>query len=1573
MWRSTVYRYDDPTGQVEEAIESGPSGYRTTETTFAYERYAEMEGRNMLSQVAQETVYEQDRLPGARTPLASTVTKWVEFRKNGKKFWKPRATYRWKDADGDGAFPDFAPWGSRDAPPADPDEWVAASVSEEYTEHGQLTKVRDGRGFLTRLYYGGNARNQQNGAADLNGAYLTAVRRQTGEGHGGRDLEIEYDYDPRWGTVTEAKDANGKKTFYAYDGFGRLTSVRDHRGDSLLSHAYDYALDLSPSGAFDARYPNRVTTTAHTGTGDPLVTVTHLDGLGREVQTQQQSGAESIVTATAYDALGRVSKRWRPYATGGPASTYRRAYAFEAERYYDGHPGPASDERPFTETRYLDDPLGRPSALLPAGTAEEASAVAYAYGIEPVQLPWQSAAREHQYEEAADEEGHPVRTYTDRLGRAVLVRRAAEVDVTTTGGTTTTSDVPLADPVVSTYVDHAPAYGNGYWTEKHTTAFTVQPGQEDVRWSVELEATCDDPAGQGEEAFFRIHEGSASGPLVPGTSSGWAGPNEPFGGGFDGVAGQTYVAVTEVTLPVRPQGATWDCSGHSKDAKVWARVTETAPVRRETTVQAWSETASEYDALDRLVRSYPPNYFDPPHGEAEDFTTEYAYNTLGEVTAKATPDADGDGDGDAADERLADGEADGRYLYDRAGNLRYKQDAREAAEGKATFYRYDFAGRLTRLGQFLLGQDGAPATFAELEAFAYAEDPTSADPAPVPSFEADPGNGLTEQTYDQAPTATAFPWSAHAPTHPALSGTEGRLAAQATRLDLPGGTGEVLVLDGGDLVGSAETHTAATRIEAGPFTVLDGGDVTLRAGERVVLRPGFVARLGGRLKVEVDPALAPQGGVGGDPLWQVAYYGYDEEGRLSDEYVYAPGRPRLHLAYAYDRQGQITKRTATLGEDGDVERFYQWYRYDERGLLEAVYASAQDVQPSEPEVSYAYTAAGQVEEATYRSGTGTAGTTVLPYRYTVRGWLERIGEVDGASGDLFGAFYAYLGDGNVKESQYRNPASVEGTAAPERYRYRYAYDAMSRLKRADCQQTSGTGPSPLWQSYGCTVGGTASGDEIAYDDNGNLLSLERERFVGAAHALSYAYVAGTNRLDRVTNGSDNTQADYDYDPSGNVVAVTGGLDGRPAITSMTYDHRNLPVVVEQAGGATLLYRYDASGQRVYEKVEDASGSVAREAHHVRSSSGGVVAVLEGDGAVKHWNVLGGTTVGRWEAGGSGYSRRYYVTDHLGSVRQTLGEEGTPIGGTDYYPFGLEMPGRSMTQGAPTRENFTGHELDSETGLLYAGARYLDPAIGRWMSVDPRAEWYPGMSPYNYAGNNPITNYDPNGEFIGTILGAAIGCAVGAATGDGCKRGAISGAAAGAAADLVVFTAGTGAVALVAAGAVGGAVGSVVDQNLAGERVDWGEVGISAGAGGVLGGVAGKLAGPIGRGVGRVFGTRSSVHVSPPQVIGVVDDASTAVGRRGSPLTPLEEALNPGTTAAARNAPTMINGRSYSGHALDRMQERGLTPTVVENAIRSGNASPGNTPGTTVYRDAVNKVKVVVNDAANRVVTVMYGR
>jgi RHS repeat-associated protein len=89
---------------------------------------------------------------------------------------------------------------------------------------------------------------------------------------------------------------------------------------------------------------------------------------------------------------------------------------------------------------------------------------------------------------------------------------------------------------------------------------------------------------------------------------------------------------------------------------------------------------------------------------------------------------------------------------------------------------------------------------------------------------------------------------------------------------------------------------------------------------------------------------------------------------------------------------------------------------------------------------------------------------------------------------------------------------------------------------------------------------------------------------------------------------------------------------------------------------------------------------------------------------------------------------------------------------DYYPFGLQMPGRVWRSDSQTREGYTGHELDPETGLNYAVARYYDSGIVRWHVRDPHASSYPSYSPYNYVMGNPISFIDPDGKDTWAVHG-----------------------------------------------------------------------------------------------------------------------------------------------------------------------------------------------------------------------------
>ncbi|MCQ2096314.1 MAG: RHS repeat-associated core domain-containing protein [Fibrobacter sp.] len=67
------------------------------------------------------------------------------------------------------------------------------------------------------------------------------------------------------------------------------------------------------------------------------------------------------------------------------------------------------------------------------------------------------------------------------------------------------------------------------------------------------------------------------------------------------------------------------------------------------------------------------------------------------------------------------------------------------------------------------------------------------------------------------------------------------------------------------------------------------------------------------------------------------------------------------------------------------------------------------------------------------------------------------------------------------------------------------------------------------------------------------------------------------------------------------------------------------------------------------------------------------------------------------------------------------------------------------------------ERDDETELNYFGARYLDPMLGLWISVDAARQY---DSPYTYVGNNPIITTDPDGNVgvVGGVCSVAWGVA-----------------------------------------------------------------------------------------------------------------------------------------------------------------------------------------------------------------------
>jgi len=117
---------------------------------------------------------------------------------------------------------------------------------------------------------------------------------------------------------------------------------------------------------------------------------------------------------------------------------------------------------------------------------------------------------------------------------------------------------------------------------------------------------------------------------------------------------------------------------------------------------------------------------------------------------------------------------------------------------------------------------------------------------------------------------------------------------------------------------------------------------------------------------------------------------------------------------------------------------------------------------------------------------------------------------------------------------------------------------------------------------------------------------------------------------------------------------------------------------------------------------------------------------------------------------SSISNTFHPNHASNSLSTGLGSTSTLITDMfgDPYQFFLNLPfGESMAEQRRSGSfnnpyKFNGKELDAETSLYYYGARYYNPRISTFISVDPLAEHT--MTPYQYTYQNPVRYIDPTG-------------------------------------------------------------------------------------------------------------------------------------------------------------------------------------------------------------------------------------
>lgn len=121
---------------------------------------------------------------------------------------------------------------------------------------------------------------------------------------------------------------------------------------------------------------------------------------------------------------------------------------------------------------------------------------------------------------------------------------------------------------------------------------------------------------------------------------------------------------------------------------------------------------------------------------------------------------------------------------------------------------------------------------------------------------------------------------------------------------------------------------------------------------------------------------------------------------------------------------------------------------------------------------------------------------------------------------------------------------------------------------------------------------------------------------------------------------------------------------------------------------------------------------------------------------------------------------YLHQDIIEDTILTTDSNGNTSTSVSYLPYGkVDQEGSSGPDNF--RPKFSGKEHDFSTQTYYFGSRYYHPGFGRFLEPDPAGQ-YP--SPYTYAGNDPASMIDPNGEIAfavaviiaATVIGAAAG-------------------------------------------------------------------------------------------------------------------------------------------------------------------------------------------------------------------------
>lgn len=481
--------------------------------------------------------------------------------------------------------------------------------------------------------------------------------------------------------------------------------------------------------------------------------------------------------------------------------------------------------------------------------------------------------------------------------------------------------------------------------------------------------------------------------------------------------------------------------------------------------------------------------------------------------------------------------------------------------------------------------------------------------------------------------------------------------------------------------------------------------------------------------------------AGGDERYEVMYE-YDTctegVGRLC-----SVTNNTLLILKVYNALGQVAQETKKIGKVNYVSS----YTYDRAGNQVLI------TSPDSSKVQYLYNAAGTIDQIQRKENSDPGFINVITnVDYNAVGLPTVMSYANGSittntydAGELYRLVHKVTtaNNINVQDLTYDYDAVgnilqiVDASATQTAKTTDYSYDDLHRLLTAT-----------ITNSVAENVDGPENVNQIqtfSYDAIGNILSKSD---VGN---YSYDGSTGMNFANphAVTSTSDGLY--YSYDNNGNLTTVTS--IALPITKTFDWDYNNR-LLSADVNGNVSTYAYDADGQRVI--TNDAAGqtlSITKEY------------TVTPDSTEKHI-FLGDTAIATVSGSNEAAAPLTIHADHLTGSNVVTDSNQAVDELTDYYAFGTMRIDQQNSSHAEKRK-FTGHELDRETGLTYANARYYDATLGRWLSEDPvfqlvmdkgsveskTSQIYDiflanpqNFNSYSYVTNNPLRYKDFTGEF-----------------------------------------------------------------------------------------------------------------------------------------------------------------------------------------------------------------------------------